>query len=116
MPYDEFDADDPLELVSCEVPLGEEHLTEMAECFVAEFARLGYNADSLLALFRNPHYRGPHRVYEARGEDYVRDLIEQMVGERPAAPSSAQRALDSPAPAIGEGLVSIGPMRPAPKE
>lgn len=104
MPYDEFDADDPLELVGCEVALEEKHLTEMAECFIEEYFRMGHDADSLLALFRNPFYRGPHRVYLARGDGYVRKLIGEMVGERPAAS----------APAIS--LVQIGPMRLAPKE
>ncbi len=104
MPYDEFDVEDPLELVGCEVALEEGHLTEMAECFIEEFFRMGYEADSLLALFRNPFYRGPHSVYLARGDGYVKELIGEMVGERPAASS----------PAIG--LVQIRSMRLAPKE
>ena len=104
MPYDEFDADDPLELVGCEVQLEDEHLAEMAACFVEEFARLGYGADALLGLFRNPFYRGPYSVYQARGEEYVRKLIGARVGEQPAAS------------APGGGLVTIQPLRLAPKE
>ena len=103
MPKDEFDFDDPLELVGCEVPLEDEQLSEMAECFVEEFARMGYGAEALLGLFRNPFYHGPHSVYQARGEEYVRDLIRQTVGERPSG-------------LAGVGLVTIQPLGPASKE
>ncbi|MGH9603300.1 MAG: hypothetical protein ACRD24_13030 [Terriglobales bacterium] len=84
MPYDEFDAEDPLELVGCEVPLDDEQLSEMAECFVEEFARMGLGPDQILALFASPFYRGPHSVYQGRGEAYVRDLIAGMTGRRPS--------------------------------
>ncbi len=104
MPYDEFDAEDPLELVGCEVALEEKHLTEMAECFIQEYFRMGYAADSLLALFRNPFYRGPHSIYLARGDRYVRELIGEIVGEQPSAS----------VPAID--LVQIQPRRTLPTE
>lgn len=100
MPYDEFEADDPFELVGCEVPLAEEHLQEMAECFIEEFARMGYGADHLFGLFCNPSYRGPYAVYLARGEDYLRDLIEMLIGERPER-------------TVQNGLVNIQPMSPS---
>ncbi len=102
MPYDDYDAEDPLELVGCEITLEEEHLTEMAECFVEEFARLGQGANQLLELFRNPFCRGPHSVFERRGETYVKDLIEARLGVRPSA-----------APA---GLVAIQPLLAGSKE
>ena len=102
MPFDDYDAEDPLELVGCEVELEEEHLTEMAECFVEEFARMGYGANELLELFRNPFYRGPHSVFERRGETWVKDLIEARLGVRPSA---------GPA-----GLVSIQPLPTGSKE
>ena len=87
MPYDEFNAEDPLELVGCEVLLGEEHRSEMAECFIEEFARMGYSADAIFDLFRGPFYRGPHSIYLARGAEYVRNLIAATTGERPIHPS-----------------------------
>jgi len=102
VPYDDYDAEDPLELVGCEIELEEEHLTEMAECFVEEFARLGYGANQLLELFRNPFYRGPHSVYRRRGESWVKDLIEARLGARPDA---------TPA-----GLVAIQPLAAGSKE
>jgi len=104
MPYDEFEAGDPLELVGSQVLLGEEHLTEMAECFVEEFARMGYGADAIFDLFREPFYRGPHSIYLARGEEYVRDLIAATTGESPIHP------------ALPKGLVNITLPRTASKE
>ena len=98
MPYDDYDTEDPLELVGCEVELEEEHLTEMAECFVEEFARMGAGANQLLELFRNPFYRGPHSVFERRGEAWVKDLIEARLGVRPDAPPAGLVALE-PLPA-----------------
>ena len=47
----------------------------MAECFTEEFMRMGYNHQQVLALFRNPHYLGPHMAFEKRGESFIRDLI-----------------------------------------
>jgi hypothetical protein len=77
MPKDDFDFEDPLEIVGCEVPLTDAHLTEMAECFISEFARMGWNDAQLLAMFRNPFYRGPYSVLQIRGEDYLRYLIQR---------------------------------------
>ncbi len=102
MPKDEFDFEDPLELVGCEVPLQEETLKEMAACFVEEFARLGYGAQALFDLFRNPCYRGPHSVYQTFGGDYVGALIEKVVGKRPI--------ISRP------GLVVLSPLSAAGKE
>jgi len=93
VPFDDYDAEDPLELVGCEVELEEEHLTEMAECFVEEFARMGTGANQLLELFRNPFYRGPHIVYQRRGEAYLKDLIEARLGVRPSAGPSGLVAI-----------------------
>ncbi len=104
MPYDEYDTEDPLELVGCAVPLDDEFLAEMTECFIEEFARLGYSADALLGLFRNPFYRGPHNVYQARGEDYVRGMIAETVGEWPARTPART------------GLVTIQPLQATRKE
>lgn len=87
MPYDELDAEDPLELVGCKLRLEEEDLAAMAECFVEEFARMGYDADAIYGLFREPFYRGPHSIYLARGAEYVRELIAATTGEHATHPS-----------------------------
>lgn len=75
----EFDPDDPMALTGAVMalsgPEAESAEREMAATFVEEFALLGYGDDALLALFKDPFYGFPHRVYRARGEAWVRELI-----------------------------------------
>lgn len=61
--------------------MGESNLGAMARCFAEEFARMGYSEEALLALFRNPFYQGPHAAYAAYGEDWVRSLVRQALGD-----------------------------------
>src|SRR5215510_2078875 len=75
MPKDEFDFEDPLELNGVALLSDEDTMQPMAECFVEEFIRLGYNHKQILALFRNPHYLGMNMVIQNKGEDFVRDVI-----------------------------------------
>jgi hypothetical protein len=73
-----LDPDDPMALVGVAVPADADALDEMARCLVEEYLREGWAEERLLALFRNPFYRTPHLIYRARGEEYVRHLIEQV--------------------------------------
>lgn len=75
-----FESGDPMELAGTLLPFtpDEEALAEMGRCFVEEFARMGWKGPAVLVVFRNPFYRGPHAVYRALGEDYVRALVEQI--------------------------------------
>ena len=75
MPKDEFDFEDPFELNGMAFLTHEDTTGAMAECFIEEFLRMGYNARQVLALFRNPHYVGPNLALEKRGEPFVRNLI-----------------------------------------
>jgi hypothetical protein len=70
-----FEPDDPLELVGVGVPSGPDALDDMARCLVEEYLREGWDGPRLLALFRNPFFQAPHRIYQMRGEDYVRQVI-----------------------------------------
>ncbi len=65
-------------------------LTEMAFCFVEEYARIGWSGDRILSLFRNPFYRGPHRILSLKGDEFVRDLIETVIGMKRQAGSSSE--------------------------
>ena len=65
-------------------------LTEMAWCFVEEYARIGWSGDRILSLFRNPFYRGPHRILSLKGDEFVRDLIETVIGMKRQAGSSSE--------------------------
>ncbi len=78
MPKDEFDFDDPMELNAVALACHEDTTGVMAECFIEEFMRLGYNAKQILALFRNPHYLGMNLVIQRRGEAFVRDRIAEV--------------------------------------
>ncbi len=75
MPKDEFDFEDPFELNGMAFMTHEDTTNDMAETFIEEFLRMGYNHQQLLALFRNPHYIGPNMAFEKRGEPFIRDLI-----------------------------------------
>lgn len=75
MPKDEFDFEDPFELNGMAFVTEEDTTQTMAECFVEEFMRMGFNAKQVLALFKNPQYLGPNLALEKHGEAWVRDLI-----------------------------------------
>jgi hypothetical protein len=61
-------------------PTGES-LTLMARCLIEEFLLMGLDEERLLGLFRNPFYRGPHAIYQARGEAFVRELVQAVRGQ-----------------------------------
>lgn len=62
-------------LVGVGVVAGAGALEEMARCLVEEYVRAGWEADRLLALFRNPFYRTLHVIHRQLGEDCVRRLV-----------------------------------------
>lgn len=67
---------DPHELVG--VSLAEGDCDFMAECLVEEYLLLGWSDHQLMSLFTRPHFRMTHRIYLARGHDYVAALIAQV--------------------------------------
>ncbi len=75
--------EDPLELVGVAIPVPEGYdvLGEMARCFVEEFALMGWSADRILRMFKSPSFQGPYRIYQARGEEFVQELIGRVCGE-----------------------------------
>ncbi len=79
MPKDEFDKQDPMELVGMVLPGDEGTVDAMAECFIDEYARMGWTGPRLMVLFQNPMFLGTHRIYLLKGEPYVRDLIRRTL-------------------------------------
>ncbi len=77
MPKDEFDFDDPMELQGVGLFTHEDTTDVMAECFVEEFLRMGFDHHRILTLFKNPHYIGMNMVLQNRGEKFVYQLIEE---------------------------------------
>ncbi len=105
MPKDEFDFEDPFELNGMAFMTHEDTTNDMAETFIEEFLRMGYNHQQLLALFRNPHYLGPNMALEKRGEPFIRDLIADVFarwGRKVEWPSVATNPL-TPALSPSEG-------------
>jgi hypothetical protein len=78
MPRDEFVVEDPMELVGMVLPGEPGQLEAMAECLVEEYVRLGWDERRLMALFVSPMFLAPYRIYQHKGEEYVRGLIRSM--------------------------------------
>jgi hypothetical protein len=78
MPHDEFVDEDPLGLVGMVMPGEEGQLEAMAECFVEEYARMGWNESRIMTLFSQPLFMATHRVYRLKGESYARELIHKV--------------------------------------
>ncbi len=79
-----LEPEDPMALVGVVLERGPDDgaLTEMAWCFVEEYARMGWSGERIMRLFRNPFYRGPNQILRMKGEDFVRSLIETVEGKR----------------------------------
>lgn len=79
MSKDEYDPDDPMEFVGMTFPADAEAETRMAECFVEEFALLGFDRGRLLELFSNPFYAGTHALFVKNGEAWVRETVDRVL-------------------------------------
>jgi hypothetical protein len=86
MPYREPDPSDPTVLVGVAVPAEPEAMREMAWVFAEEFARMGYDAARILAVFRTPFYAGAHQAWCVLGEAEVKAIVDECVAvwRRPA--------------------------------
>jgi hypothetical protein len=79
MTHKEFEVEDPMNLVGMVLPGEQGQLEAMAECFIEEYVRLGWDEQRLMTLFTSPMFLGTHRIYRQKGEDYVRKLIRQTL-------------------------------------
>jgi hypothetical protein len=75
MPYEGYDPEDPMDLVGMVMPGEPGQLEAMAECFVEEYVRMGWDEQRLMTLFTHPLFMATHRIYRQKGEAYVRELI-----------------------------------------
>lgn|SRR5512143_1560615 len=75
MTQENFEPQDPFELVGMVIPGEPGELEAMAECFVEEYVRLGWDEKRLMTIFRSPMFLATNRIYRQKGEAYVRDLI-----------------------------------------
>jgi len=82
MPYDDPDATDPMTLHGVVLDSGApppEAIREMAECFVEEYARMGFDPQRILRMFQTRGYAGCHMAYEELGEAAIRTMIDEIV-------------------------------------
>jgi len=77
MPFKDPDPTDPNMLVGVMLSADAEATRDMAYVFAEEFARLGYNREQLLWLFKNPFYGGAHGAYRALGETETSSIIDE---------------------------------------
>lgn len=87
MPKDEWDPEDPHELVSVALPAPDAAAQEtLGRALIEEFVRLAYDEHEILTIFSSSFYAGAHAILEARGEDWVRARVrESMALYRPMA-------------------------------
>ncbi|HEX9618271.1 MAG TPA: hypothetical protein VGA03_12735 [Anaerolineales bacterium] len=81
MPKDEFDTEDPMELVGMVLPGEAGQLEAMAECVVEEYVRMGWDERRLMVLFVNPMFLATYRIYRQKGEAYVRNLVQKTCAQ-----------------------------------
>jgi hypothetical protein len=79
MPYDDPDPTDPQMLVGVALPSDDAATRDMAYVLAEEFARMGFDTQGLLSLFRDPFYAGAHGVYRTLGEESIRTIVEECV-------------------------------------
>ena len=51
----------------------------MAECFIEEYFRLGYDREGLMKLFKTRGYAGPHLAHETMGEKTIAAMIDEYI-------------------------------------
>ena len=83
MPYGEPDYSDPMTISGVVLEdVGappEEAVREMAECFIDEYARLGFDGNRILHMFKTRGYAGPYMATRLLGEEAIRELVDQVL-------------------------------------
>ena len=104
MPYDDHDPTDPQMRVGVVLPSDEEATREMAYVFAEEFARMGFDTQGILSLFRDAFYAGAHEAHRSLGEESIRSIVEECVA---VWGRSAGKILDACGPIEEDGLLMI---------
>ncbi len=90
MPYRDPDPEDPVELIGVEISVETETVREMAWAFAQEFARMGFERERLIGLFRKPHYAAAHRAYRILGESEIERVVDECIAFRAEVQSLAR--------------------------
>ncbi len=78
MPKDEFDPEDPMELVGVEVPTDPD---QALEDIVHEYLLMGFQPARIFFLFRSPYYAATYQIYRLKGHDYVKERVFSLAAE-----------------------------------
>lgn len=77
-----FDPDDPFTLNGHAVALtaeeAEEHMLEMTDTIIHEFAMLGWPSEMILNMFKKPFYRMPYMICQQKGEAFIKSRIARV--------------------------------------
>lgn len=80
MPYDDPDPTDPMTLHGVAVETTDDAaMLEMAECFIEEYARLGFDANRILHMFTIRGYAGPFMAATVLGMERIRELVDAVL-------------------------------------
>ena len=87
----EFEADDPYEFVGVRYAAepGTDPDEIMARCFIEEYALMGMPRDRIMRMFHSPKFNGTYAILERRGEDFVREIADEIYGQRATEGSHA---------------------------
>ncbi|MFQ5381667.1 MAG: hypothetical protein ACE5EF_08595 [Dehalococcoidia bacterium] len=91
-------SDDPYAIIAQRAPgrPGTDPDAAMARVFIEEYALLGFTPTKILRLFQAARFEGTRRILEARGEDFVRRLINEVFGTTPRAEGPSRSAGNAP--------------------
>ena len=62
---------------------GHDGTAAMARTFVEEFARIGWSRDRIRRMFRQPRFSAAYAVFQTRGDEFVTEIIDQVLGPEP---------------------------------
>lgn len=80
MPYDDPDPTDPMTLHGVELETADDSaMLEMAECFIDEYARLGFDANRILHMFNTRGFAGPFMATQALGKQKIKELVDLVL-------------------------------------
>ncbi len=102
MPYNDPDATDPMTLHGVVVETDDDRaMRDMAECFVEEYLRSGFDAARITAMFQTQGYAGPYLAYQTLGPAVIQRIIEQQLSLR------GNRKPKAPGAPVGEIGISL---------
>lgn len=80
MPYDDPDPTDPMTLHGVAVETADDSaMLAMAECFIDEYARLGFDANRILHMFNTRGYAGPYMAASVLGKERIRAMVDTVL-------------------------------------